>query len=446
MSTSKQLFTCQLSGYETFKWLGRCPSCSSWNSFLESAPSPRRTAPPAQVCLLKDVPVRADHRLCTGLAEFDRVLGGGAVPGSVILLGGDPGIGKSTLLLQIASRLSACHKVIYISGEESPYQLKLRAERINAGANLLVAAETGLDSILDVVSKHRPGVLVIDSVQSCYRSELGGVPGSLIQVREVTAELVQLAKETETVVFLIGHVTKEGVMAGPRLLEHMVDTVLYLEGDRGHTFRILRGVKNRFGSTNEIGVFVMEEQGLAEVVNPSALFVTRRSRNVQGAVVTASMEGTRPLLVEVQALVIPSCYATPRRASVGIDLNRAALIMAVLDKHAGISFVGLDTFINVVGGVRISEPAVDLTVAASLVSSLEGRAVGSDTAVIGEIGLTGEILPVSNIKARLREGAKLGYHKYILPQANLSTLKEEQGSVNITGVENIKEAIDACLL
>ncbi len=445
MSTGKQLFICRQCGYETFKWLGRCPTCSSWNSFIESAPPPRRTVSPAQICLLKDVPARKEHRLCTGLAEFDRVLGGGAVPGSVVLLGGDPGIGKSTLLLQIASRLALSQQVIYISGEESPYQLKLRAERIRTGTNLMVASETVLDSILDIVSRHHPGVLVIDSVQSCYRPELGGVPGSLIQIREITAELVRLAKETEMVVFLIGHVTKEGVMAGPRLLEHMVDTVLYLEGDRGHTFRILRGVKNRFGSTNEIGVFVMEERGLAEVANPSALFVTRRSRSVQGAVVTASMEGTRPLLVEIQALVIPSGYATPRRASVGIDLNRAALIMAVLGKHAGISFAGLDTFINVVGGVRITEPAVDLTVAASLVSSLEEKAVESDTMVIGEIGLTGEILPVSNIKARLREGIKLGYRRCILPQANLTILKEEQGSVNITGVENIKEAIDASL-
>ncbi|NMA91790.1 MAG: DNA repair protein RadA [Firmicutes bacterium] len=447
MSAGKKLFICQECGYETFKWLGRCPSCNSWNSFLESSPpSSRRDSPPARVSLLKDLPLRVDHRLRTGLLEFDRVLGGGAVPGSVILLGGDPGIGKSTLLLQVASRLSVGHEVLYVSGEESLHQLKLRAERINAGTELPVVMETALENILEVASRLRPGVLVIDSVQSCYRSELGGVPGSPVQVREVTAELVKLAKKIETVVFLIGHVTKEGVMAGPRLLEHMVDSVLYLEGDRGHSFRILRGVKNRFGSTNEIGVFVMEERGLAEVVNPSAFFVTRRSRSVQGAAVTASMEGTRPLLVEVQALVIPSCYATPRRASVGIDLNRAALIMAVLARHAGDSFVGLDTFINVVGGVRITEPAADLAVAAALVSSLKEKTIGSDTVVIGEIGLTGEILPVSDINIRLREGVKLGYQNYILPRASLTNLKDGPGTVNITGVDNIKEAIDACLL
>jgi DNA repair protein RadA/Sms len=328
----------------------------------------------AEAVPLHEVPAAAEERFITGIGEFDRVLGGGVVSGSVILLGGDPGIGKSTLLLQAAARLAGKKKVFYASGEESLHQLKMRADRLNIKEQFYAAAITELEMLLETAASVKPAVLVVDSVQSIYRSEVDGVPGSVSQVREVTAELVRLAKEENIAVFLVGHVTKEGIMAGPRLLEHMVDCVLYLEGDRYHSFRILRGVKNRFGSTNEIGVFMMEQDGLLEVANPSHLFITQRREQSPGAVITASMEGTRPLLVEIQSLVAPSSYPTPRRTSTGIDLNRVALVMAVLEKHAGTSFFGLDTFVNVVGGVRLFEPAADLALALSLISSLKVKA------------------------------------------------------------------------
>ncbi len=453
------IYCCNGCGYETQKWLGRCPGCNEWNTMAEFKPAPAakrkyaggisREVATTQAVALHSVPSVNEERTVTGIGEFDRVLGGGLVDGSVVLLGGDPGIGKSTLLLQAAARLAARKKVFYASGEESLRQLKMRADRVGVADDLTVTAVTDLETLLSLTAELGPDVLVVDSVQSIYRIELDSVPGSVSQVREVTGELVRMAKEQNIAIFLIGHVTKEGVMAGPRLLEHMVDCVLYLEGDRYHSFRILRGVKNRFGSTNEIGVFMMEAEGMVEVANPSHLFITQRRDQAPGAVITASMEGTRPLLVEIQSLVAPSAYPTPRRTTTGIDSNRVALVMAVLEKHAGISFFGLDTFVNVVGGVRLFETAADLALAFSLTSSLKGISLNGDTVAVGEVGLTGEIRPVSRISQRLGEAVKLGFKRFVLPQANLEELKKSSDKfkgIQLVGVDNVKEAIGVALL
>ena len=453
MARKISLFCCNSCGYETQKWLGRCPGCSEWNTLEEAAPLPGRRkgakSEPAAVTVLSEVPAAAEERYISGIGEFDRVLGGGLVSGSVVLLGGDPGIGKSTLLLQAAARLAGKREVLYASGEESLHQIKMRADRLNIDEPFRAAAITDLDVLSEAVSAVNPAVLIVDSVQSIYRSDMDGVPGSVSQVREVTGELVRLAKERNIAVFLVGHVTKEGTMAGPRLLEHMVDCVLYLEGDRYHSFRILRGVKNRFGSTNEIGVFMMESEGLVEVANPSQLFMNKNREQAPGAVITASMEGTRPLLVEIQSLVAPTGYPSPRRTSTGIDLNRVALVLAVLEKHAGISFFGLDTFVNVVGGVRLFEPAADLALALSLASSLKGTSLNGDTAAAGEVGLTGEIRPVSRIRQRLNEARKLGFGRFILPQANIDELKAGSGEfegLRLIGAASIREAIGVAFL
>lgn len=446
------LFCCSSCGHETQKWLGRCPGCSEWNTMNEvsSVPARRKAAAAggSGAVSMHKVSAVTEERFATGISELDRVLGGGVVSGSVVLVGGDPGIGKSTLMLQAAASLAAEKKVFYASGEESLAQLKMRAARLAVNEDFTVAALTDLEALLETTAAVAPHLLIVDSVQSIYRSEIDGVPGSVSQVREVTAELVRLAKEKNTAVFLVGHVTKEGIMAGPRLLEHMVDCVLYLEGDRYHSFRILRGVKNRFGSTNEIGVFMMESEGLIEVANPSHLFITRRSEPSPGAVITAGMEGTRPLLVEIQSLVAPTSYPAPRRTSTGIDLNRVALVMAVLEKHAGISFFGLDTFVNVVGGVRIYEPAADLALVLSLTSSLKGKTLKSDTVAVGEVGLTGEIRPVGRIRQRLNEALKMGFKRVILPEDNRAELKsnmKELKNLQLIGADNIKEAINLAL-
>lgn len=453
MAKKMTSFCCSSCGHETQKWLGRCPGCNEWNTMAEIITVPARRSASAkaraEVVHLHKLPAAAEERFVSGIGEFDRVLGGGVVSGSVILLGGDPGIGKSTLLLQAAACLAGKKKVFYASGEESLHQLRMRAERLHIKEEFYAAAITELDMLLETTASVKPDVLIVDSVQSVYRSEVDGVPGSVSQVRGATAELVRLAKEENIAVFLVGHVTKEGIMAGPRLLEHMVDCVLYLEGDRYHSFRILRGVKNRFGSTNEIGVFMMEAEGMIEVANPSHLFITQRQEQSPGAVITASMEGTRPLLVEIQSLVVPSSYPTPRRTSAGIDLNRVALVMAVLEKHAGISFFGLDTFVNVVGGVRLYEPASDLALALSLTSSLKGKSLNGDTVAVGEVGLTGEIRPVNRIRQRLNEALKLGFKRFILPHANQDELKKGAGEfrdLQLVGADNVKEAIGIALL
>lgn len=446
MASRKESYYCSECGYETYKWMGRCPGCGSWSTFAEKKTVRLNRSPglaKISVASLQELEITDSERISTGIKEFDRVLGGGAVKGSVLLLGGDPGIGKSTLILQAAGNLHKSGKVLYMSGEESLSQIKMRATRLQVDESFLVAADSEFGAVLDTVEKVNPGVLIIDSVQAMYNRETDGIPGSINQVKEITTGLIHQAKKTDMTVILIGHVTKEGAIAGPRLLEHMVDGVFYLEGERYHSFRVLRGVKNRFGSTNEIGIFLMNERGLEEVDDPSFLFISPQQQPASGSTITASLSGTRPFLVEIQSLVTNSGYATPRRTSTGMDHNRVALIMAVLEKHLGVSFYGLDTFVNVVGGVRLIEPSVDLAVAVSLVSSIRDKGVDKKIVVIGEIGLTGEIRPVSRIVPRVLEAEKLGFSKCILPRQNSEELKKERKfSLETIAVDNIGDAVE----
>jgi DNA repair protein RadA/Sms len=385
----------------------------------------------------------SEDRVATGIQEFDRVLGGGMVPGAVILIGGDPGIGKSTLVLQVASRLARQgYKVLYVSGEESLRQIKMRAERLEAmPADLFVLAETSCEQIAQEVKALQPAALVIDSVQTIYTSELESAPGSVSQLRETSARLISNAKLTDTATFLIGHVTKEGAIAGPRVLEHMVDTVLYFEGDRGHSYRILRSVKNRFGSTDEIGVFEMGGAGLSEVENPSELFISERPAQSPGSTVVPSIEGTRPILVEVQALVAPTSLSFPRRTAIGLDHNRVSVLVAVLEKRAGLTLYNQDVFLNIAGGVRLSEPGVDLGVITSIVSSRLDQPLPPRTVVFGEVGLTGEVRAVHQIQSRIKEASRLGFNQCIVPRKNLKNKLDDE-KINIVGVDSIQEAID----
>jgi len=450
---AKTVFICQSCGYQAGKWLGRCPECGAWNSLAEEviAPAgpltdsqlpPRRGAPQPLV-KLQALP---ETRLATGLTEFDRTLGGSVVAGSVVLLGGDPGIGKSTLILQVLDRLSGPgRQSLYISGEESEAQLKLRADRLGLKSpDLLVATETCLENILKILGEYKPAFLALDSIQTMYTATLPSAPGSLTQVRETAFRLVQQAKLTNTATFLIGHVTKEGALAGPMVLEHLVDTVLYLEGDRSHTLRLLRTVMNRFGPTQELGVFEMQEEGLLEVPNPSALFLAERSLEVPGAVVVPSLEGSRPILVEVQALVSPTSLAMPRRQSMGVDAGRVSLLVAVLEKRVGLALSGQDLFVNVAGGVRLTEPAVDLGIALALSSSLLDRAVPADTLIFGEVGLTGEVRAVSQPELRLKEGYKLGFRRALLAERQKERLGDFPG-LELLGVDTLAAAIRSIL-
>jgi DNA repair protein RadA/Sms len=444
----KTVFICQTCGYQAPKWLGRCPDCGTWSSMAEEVtsatpgpevPLPPRRSTPQPLIQLQAAP---EVRQVSGLTEFDRTLGGSVVQGSVVLLGGDPGIGKSTLILQVLDRL--CRrglKGLYISGEESETQLKLRADRLGiAAAGLLVATETCLENIIKLVEEIQPAFLALDSIQTLYTATLPAAPGSLTQVRETAFRLVQLAKLTGVATFLIGHVTKEGAIAGPMVLEHLVDTVLYLEGDRSHAFRLLRTVKNRFGPTHELGVFEMREMGLTEVTNPSGLFMAERSLEVPGAVVVPSLEGSRPILVEVQALVSPSSLALPRRQSMGVDPARVSLLVAILEKRVGLAMGGQDLFVNVAGGVRLSEPALDLGVALALASSFLDRPVPADTLIFGEVGLTGEVRAVSAPEVRLKEGAKLGFRRAMLALRQKDSLGDYPG-LELVGVDTLAAAI-----
>jgi len=452
MARGKTIFICQSCGYQAAKWLGRCPDCGAWNSLVEEvAPTgpvaesalPPRRHPPQSLLHLQAAP---EVRRASGLTEFDRTLGGSVVQGSVVLLGGDPGIGKSTLILQVMDRLCASgQQGLYISGEESEVQLKLRADRLGLKSpGLLVATETCLENILKILEELQPAFLALDSIQTMYTATLPAAPGSLTQVRETAFRLVQQAKLCGLAIFLIGHVTKEGTIAGPMVLEHLVDTVLYLEGDRSHAFRLLRTVKNRFGPTQELGVFEMQEAGLAEVPNPSALFMGERSLEVPGAVVVPSLEGTRPILVEVQALVSPSILALPRRQSMGVDPGRVSLLVAVLDKRVGLRMSGHDVFVNVAGGVRLSEPAVDLGGALALSSSFLDRVVPADTLIFGEVGLTGEVRAVSQPEVRLKEGRKLGFRRALLARRQQERLGDFDG-LELLGVDTLAAAIRSLL-
>ncbi|MBT8490022.1 MAG: DNA repair protein RadA [Deltaproteobacteria bacterium] len=445
----KTVFFCQNCGHQSPKWLGRCPACGEWNQFAEEEIRKANVSDPFQIGFNESpMPIEAielddKERIKIGITEMDRVLGGGIVKGSSILVGGDPGIGKSTLLLQILQNLAHTGlTVLYVSGEESARQIKLRGNRIGASSNnLLIYVEISLEAIVRQIDDIKPDVVVVDSIQTIYSSKLSSAPGSVGQVRESSERLILLSKRTGVPIFLIGHVTKDGAIAGPKVLEHMVDAVLYFQGDSGHTFRIIRGVKNRYGPTNEIGVFEMREHGLFEVTNPSALFLSERPKGAAGSVVVTSMEGRRPILVEIQSLVSETNFGVPRRTTIGVDHNRVSLLAAVLDKICGLHLVNHDIFINVAGGVRLNEPAVDLGIVSSLVSAFLGRHIDAGTIVCGEVGLTGEVRGIGHIEARVKEATKMGFNRCILPRIVSSDVLSET-DISLIRISNLKELID----
>ncbi len=449
MAKPRTIHICQACGYQTPKWLGQCPDCRAWGSLVEEAqaggPPPRGLgAAGAKPIPITEVSTETQLRALTGIGELDRVLGGGLVPGSLVLLGGDPGIGKSTLLLAALEGLAAAGPVLYVSGEESARQTKLRAERMGVGSKQLhLMCETNAERILEAALELRPRALAVDSIQTLFLQDVPSAPGSVTQVREVTGRLLHYAKTQEVPTFLVGHVTKDGAIAGPRVLEHLVDTVLYFEGDRGHAYRVLRAHKNRFGSTNEIGVFEMQGAGLAEVPDPSGLFLAERPTGVPGSAVVPALEGSRPVLYEIQALCAPAAYGTARRTSIGIDGNRVALLAAVLEKKGSIDLVGCDIFVNVAGGGAIQEPAGDLAVVAALASSVRNRALDPHTVVLGEVGLAGEIRAVGQPELRLREAQKLGFRRAILPKANLARCKDV--AIEQVPVHDVASALSALL-
>jgi DNA repair protein RadA/Sms len=444
----KTIFVCQNCGYQAPKWLGRCPDCGQWNTLVEELPSSRpargKTGSAAPPVAIPDISLDRETRLKTMLEEFDRTLGGGLVPGSLVLIGGDPGIGKSTLVLQALDQLARQGlRALYLSGEESPQQIKLRANRLSAASeNLFILAETCVESVLDTLEDMKPRVMVVDSIQTVYTEAIASAPGSVGQIREVASRLMGVAKTSGMPIFLVGHVTKDGSIAGPKVLEHLVDTVLYFEGDRGHLFRILRSVKNRFGSTNEIGVFEMKDTGLAQVGNPSRIFLGERPEGVSGSVVIPCIEGTRPLLVEIQALVTASPFGMPRRTAVGVDHNRIALLVAVLGKRMGMELGDQDIFVNVAGGLRVEEPAADLGIISAMMSSFLDRPVPRDLVLFGEVGLAGEIRGVSQPELRMQEAQKLGFSCCILSSSNLQGSKIPEG-MEATGVSAIQGLFEA---
>ena len=444
------VFYCQNCGYESSKWMGQCPGCRQWNSFVEEK-VPARAAGTKGIhsgerplpTKLSEVNIQEKLRMSTRIGELDRVLGGGIVPGSLTLVGGDPGIGKSTLLLQVCRHMAADgRKVLYISGEESLQQIKLRANRLgDFSDNLLLLCETSLEIIEEAIRSTMPDITIIDSIQTVYHEEISAAPGSVSQVREATNLFLQLAKGLAISIFIVGHVTKEGTVAGPRVLEHMVDTVLYFEGDRHASYRILRGVKNRFGSTNEIGVFEMKQEGLVEVQNASEYMLSGRPEGASGSVVSCSMEGTRPILLEIQALVCRSGFGIPRRQAIGTDFNRVNLLMAVLEKRLGIQMSDCDAYVNLAGGMRIMEPAIDLAIAMAVVSSFKNHAMDDRMIVFGEIGLSGEVRGVSMIEQRVGEAAKLGFTTCVIPEVNCKQLNKVEG-MKVVGVRTVQDAIE----
>jgi len=441
----KVTFICQICGYVSPGWMGRCPDCGNWNTLVEEKPEKskktERTGSSPQ--LLKSIQLKGENRIRTGISEFDRVLGGGIVPGSIVLIGGDPGIGKSTMLLQVSEKISQRFSpVLYISGEESPVQVKMRAQRLKISPdNIYILAETCLEGILEHLDSATYSMIIVDSIQTIYTETISSAPGSVSQVRETASQLMHYAKQSGVPVFLVGHVTKDGSIAGPRVLEHMVDTVLYFEGLSEQPFRILRAVKNRFGSTQEIGVFEMTDTGLREVKNPSILFLSERVTHIAGSVVVASIEGTRPLLTEIQALVTPSPFGIPKRNTVGIDYNRLSLLIAVLEKRIGLHIQGQDIFINVVGGLQLNETAVDLGIATALASSFKEIPVDPSTVVFGEVGLSGEVRGVNGGEIRIKEASKMGFKRCIIPERNAREVSKKY-NIDIQGVATVREAFE----
>ncbi len=450
MAKSKTIFVCQECGYESSGWLGKCPACMQWNTFVEERQSVDVKAASSQdsgarPVSLDEIVIDSQERSLTGMKELDRVLGGGIVRGSLILVGGDPGIGKSTLLLQICNTIKKDMKILYVSGEESVGQIKLRADRLNVkGSGVYIVSASGYETVAALVEAEKPGLVIIDSIQTMHTDTITSAPGSVSQVREVTSALMKLAKGSGITVMIVGHVTKEGAIAGPRVLEHMVDTVLYFEGDRHMSFRILRAVKNRFGSTNEIGVFEMRDTGLAEISNPSEMMLSGRSGNVPGSVVVSSLEGTRPMLIEIQSLVCATSFGIPRRMATGIDYNRLTMLMAVLEKRVGLQLYNVDAYLNVVGGIKLDETACDLGVAAAVASSFKNVPVTGDCVLMGEIGLTGEVRAVSQIDKRISEAMRLGFRSVVIPEGNMklaAQVKVDDG-FKIIPVSNVQEALD----
>lgn len=445
-------FFCQNCGYESAKWMGQCPGCKEWNTFVEelvdrkalSGSGKRKPASEAKPVPLSSIVASDEERVSTNMKELDRVLGGGIVRGSLVLVGGDPGIGKSTLLLQVCRNLSAQGlSVLYVSGEESLQQIKIRAERIGTFTDhLQLLCETNLELIREVIERQKPQIVVIDSVQTMYNESVGSAPGSVSQVREATSVLMQIAKGMDISIFIVGHVTKEGVVAGPRVLEHMVDTVLYFEGDRHESYRILRGVKNRFGSTNEIGVFEMRTEGLAEVENPSEYMLSGKPADASGSVVACSVEGTRPILLEIQALICHSYFNNPRRTATGTDFNRVNLLLAVLEKRLGMQLSDCDAYVNIAGGIRMNEPAIDLGIVLAIISSKLDLTIDEKTICFGEVGLSGEVRGVTMAEQRVAEAAKLGFKRCILPSVCFGAAKSVKG-IELVGVSNVKEALEA---
>lgn len=444
-------YICQNCGYVSLRWLGKCPECDSWNTFVEeivqtdkhklkSRSSDIVSAKLTNLSKVADINITEDKRIVSTIEELDRVLGGGVVPGSVVLVGGDPGIGKSTLMMQLSDKIKN-NTILYVSGEESPKQIKLRCERLGfAHDEFYILSETSLEIIAAVVDKLKPDIVIIDSIQTIYRSELESSPGSVSQLRESTAAIIQIAKAKNISFFLIGHITKEGFIAGPKVLEHMVDTVLQFEGERTHSYRVLRAIKNRFGSTNEIGIFEMTGTGLMEVRNPSEVFLSQRSRGISGSTVSASMEGTRPILIEVQALVSSSGYSVPQRTATGFDYKRLAILIAVLEKKIGIHLSKFDVFLNIAGGIKIDEPSVDLAAAISICSSFKDTSIDADMLILGEIGLSGEIRGISFAERRIQEALKLGFKKVVLPKSNMKNFKPSK-EIEYIPVESIQDAI-----
>lgn len=444
----KTMFFCQNCGHEESKWLGQCPMCKEWNTFVEekittgNGISVSRLTKEVEIVPLSSVKTDSEERMHTHIEELDRVLGGGIVPGSLLLVGGDPGIGKSTLLLQVCQRLAKDqHSVLYISGEESLKQIKLRAVRMGEFTDdLMLLCETNLSTIRTVIEQRKPEIVIIDSIQTMYSEEVSSAPGSVSQVRESTNVFMQLAKGLNISIFIVGHVTKEGTVAGPRVLEHMVDTVLYFEGDRHASYRILRGVKNRFGSTNEIGVFEMQQSGLVEVKNPSEFMLNGKPENASGSIVACSMEGTRPILIEIQALVCQSNFGLPRRTAVGIDYNRVNLLMAVLEKRIGLPLSNYDAYVNIAGGIKMNEPAIDLGLVMAIVSSYKNKPIPEEMIVFGEVGLSGEVRAVTMPEQRVAEAKKLGFKTCVIPEVSVKLVEKIEG-IEIVGVKNVNEAM-----